>query len=354
MCIRDRSTSYQGFVLELLTCVAAADEVARKRLRDVIGKMAEFLGALSGEVAEAPEFGDNDWAVASGILRRGGKYYRQVVAAARGMCEEGGGKRFEAIRTPVFWYTGMNEEEESVAEPKVFREGGYVIWNGIAEDELPVKVCMDVGGLGLGRLAAHGHADALSVTLHVKGEAVLIDPGTYTYHRELSWREYFRGTRAHSTLRVGGCDQARMDGPFLWGRHYRVELVHAVVSEDQFDVVARHDGYVRRYGVWHERRVAWHPLRGEWVICDKLCGRVRKVGVELLFHVHPRRVVGMVEADRVRVEGRGYVVELELPLRLRWRVAMGETEPALGWYSGVLGEKEPCGVIVGVGEVSEG
>jgi hypothetical protein len=51
----------------------------------------------------------------------------------------------------------------------------------------------DAGPLGLGGVAAHGHADALSFTLSVAGRQFLIDPGTGTYHGPAKWRHGFRG-----------------------------------------------------------------------------------------------------------------------------------------------------------------
>lgn len=345
----EQSTSYHAFVLELLVNAASVSEEAREVLREKLVAMAKFLEAVSCDTEEPPDIGDNDWAVASGILARGPGYYRQVIAAARGVCGEPEREGFAAITTPVFWYTGVNEVAERVPAPRAFAGGGYVVWNGIAEDDLAVKVCMDVGPLGLGSLAAHGHADALGLTVHVNGEPVIIDPGTYAYHGEPEWREYFRGTRAHTTLRVDGRDQARQDGPFLWGRHYRVELLHAVTSEDQFDVAARHNGYTWQCGAWHERGVAWHPLQRVWVINDCMRGLAGDVAVELLFHVHPRRVVEHVAANQFEVRGTNYCVKMTMPERLTWRVAVGEIDPPLGWYSPVLGEKEPCPVLVGAG-----
>ena len=40
---------------------------------------------------------------------------------------------------------------------------------------------------GFGSLAAHAHADALSVELRHDGVEVLCDPGTYSYHGEPRW-----------------------------------------------------------------------------------------------------------------------------------------------------------------------
>jgi len=348
----EQSTSYHAFVLELLVNAAVVYEPARMALRERIGAMALFLDALVCDTDEPPDIGDSDWAVASGILGRTPAYYRHVLAAARGVCGEPETQGFSAIRTPVFWYAGVNEVAESAPPPRAFANGGYAVWNGIAEDDLPVKLCMDAGPLGLGTLAAHGHADALALTLHVNGEPVLIDPGTYAYHGEAEWRAYFRGTRAHNTVCVDGRDQARMDGPFLWGRHYFAELLHAVASEDQFDVAAHHNGYVRRHGCWHKRMLAWHPLQRVWVISDQLTGMQTGVKVELLFHVHPGRIVHQTEANRFEIRGTHYCLTMTVPSELTWRVAIGETDPPLGWYSPVLGEKEPCPVLAGAGTVT--
>jgi len=350
---REQSLSYHGFVLELLTSAAAVHEPARTALRDVLARMAAFLDALCCDTDEPPEIGDSDHAVATGILPRDAAYYRRVIAAARGVCAEPDAQAFDAITSPVFWYAGVCSAPESAPPPRAFADGGYVIWNGIAEDDLPVKFCVDAGPLGLGTLAAHGHADALALTLHVNGEPVVIDPGTYAYHGEPAWRAYFRGTRAHSTLRVGGADQARMDGPFLWGRHYHTQLLHAVASEDQFDVAAAHDGYARRFGAQHIRHVAWHPLQRAWVITDTLDAR-RALPVELLFHIHPRRTVNQLSEHAVEVRGAHYRLVMTLPPELAWRVAVGESEPPLGWHSPVLGEKEPCPVIAGAGTLDAG
>ena len=48
---------------------------------------------------------------------------------------------------------------------------------------------------------AHAHADALSFQLWWRGRPVVADPGTYTYEPGAD-RDWFRSTRAHSTVRV--------------------------------------------------------------------------------------------------------------------------------------------------------
>ncbi len=84
-----------------------------------------------------------------------------------------------------------------------------------------IRLVVDAGPLGYRSIAAHGHADALSFTLSVGGLEFLVDPGTYAYHTQGAWRQYFRGTAAHNTVRVDGQDQSESGGNFMWLRKAR-------------------------------------------------------------------------------------------------------------------------------------
>ncbi|GIX44996.1 MAG: hypothetical protein KatS3mg130_1404 [Candidatus Sumerlaea sp.] len=79
------------------------------------------------------------------------------------------------------------------------------------------RVLADFGPHGMPPIYAHAHADALSVTLDIAGYPVLVDPGTYCYHGERVWRDWFRSTAAHNTVEIGQQNQSQMLGPFLWG-----------------------------------------------------------------------------------------------------------------------------------------
>ena len=58
----------------------------------------------------------------------------------------------------------------------------------------------------------HSHADTLSLVLRQGQEQILIDPGTYTYVADPLWRDRFRGTAAHNTVRIDGLDQGIPSG----------------------------------------------------------------------------------------------------------------------------------------------
>lgn len=98
-----------------------------------------------------------------------------------------------------------------------FPAGGYSIWR-----EGDLLVTFDHGPLGLGTLAAHGHADALAITIFAGATPIVIDPGTWAYQEDPEGRDRFRGTPAHATVSFGARNQSELLGPFLWGARARV------------------------------------------------------------------------------------------------------------------------------------
>lgn len=98
-----------------------------------------------------------------------------------------------------------------------FPHGCYTVWRHGGQ-----VVTLDHGPLGYGALAAHGHADALSVTIHHQQDPIVIDPGTLAYQEDPVARDRCRSTPAHSTVNFGGRSQSEMLGPFLWGDRARM------------------------------------------------------------------------------------------------------------------------------------
>ena len=56
----------------------------------------------------------------------------------------------------------------------------------------------------------HANNDQLSFTLCANGETILVDPGTYTYTGDLTWRAKLRSINAHGTISVDGEETDRL------------------------------------------------------------------------------------------------------------------------------------------------
>ena len=81
--------------------------------------------------------------------------------------------------------------------------------------------------LGFGNTCGHGHADALSILFSWQNVPVLIDLGSGQYNGDQAIRNFFRSTIAHNTVEIGGKNQAKMLGPFMWEQSYETMLKEA-------------------------------------------------------------------------------------------------------------------------------
>lgn len=205
----------------------------------------------------------------------------------------------------------------------VFPETGYAV---LRRDD--VWLAFDCGAPSPAFLPAHAHADALSFQLWVRGRAAVLDPGMATYDAG-SERDWFRGTRAHSTIAVDGGDQFELWGAFRSGPLPRVSLVRATEEVLEAEVEWPH-------GVRHVRRltVARDELRvddvvegkGEHELESSLPLGSADVPIEALGGFGAVRESRSV-AERLfeRTQGEALVVRarVHLPARLGWRLSLG-------------------------------
>lgn len=84
------------------------------------------------------------------------------------------------------------------------------------------KARLDASPLGWGRLAAHGHLDALHLSLWDGPRAVAVDPGTGAYLGDRSLRDRLSSWEWHNgPVPVSGLERPRRRGAFVWCDHHR-------------------------------------------------------------------------------------------------------------------------------------
>lgn len=153
------------------------------------------------------------------------------------------------------------------------REGHFLlISNGI------------VGTKGFGN---HKHNDQLGFELHLDGNPLIVDPGSYVYTSDFEARNLFRSTRYHNTLSIDGEEQNEMRPEWLFRMFEtaNAEHLHFHASDETTEYHGRHAGYARlpKGKVVHERRFRLlHGIR-MLVISDLLDGEGAH---ELRWHFH--------------------------------------------------------------------
>lgn len=225
-------------------------------------------------------------------------------------------------------------------------EGHFMMRKQQGEKE--VYVHFDAAPLGFLSIAAHGHADALSFVMHIDGHPVITDAGTYTYHTERTWRNYFISTLAHNTVTVDQTDQARSTGPTMWMDHYQCQVLFHESHPDKDTVSATHNGY-EKLGVTHQREVVLDKKREKLIITDQIFVKNKRQHLlEIPLHLHP--AVAVEQADNhnfiLKAQGARHV-HLKTDHALEVTLVKGQTQPILGWFSPSFQIKEPATVIYG-------
>ncbi len=207
---REQALHYHLFAWEMIWHAGrAADGLhgeALERLRDA----AQFFV----NVAEAPEgwdYGDSDDAqVLPLALKR-----KSAVAELRGWLL--GKPEGTALR---YW---LGEPPKGVKPPTrslwhAHPESGMAVWR-----DARWTVRADASPLGFSSMAAHGHLDALHVSLWIEQQPLVIDPGTGAYYSDAALRGELAAWEAHNgPVPVAGRATPQRMGPFLWAKHHAV------------------------------------------------------------------------------------------------------------------------------------
>ncbi|MFE2459436.1 alginate lyase family protein [Streptomyces sp. NPDC059402] len=356
---RELATEYHGLVLELgLAAVAEADAAGvpvPATVRLVLLRMTDALAAVVDDRLRPPRQGDAD--DGHGLVVDGAGTDRWASLLATGDAVFGALPWWPAVtgtdvRTPLLAALIRPYAKEGAGpavarpanRPAHFADAGLTVLRGPGG----IWCRCDGGPHGFLSIAAHAHADALSVEVRHDGVDVLADPGTFCYHGQPEWRRYFRSTLGHNTLELDGADQSVAGGPFLWTRHARSRVLAVDTSDAEVSRwCAEHDGYGPSV---HRRRVELRAEAREVRVVDEVRGPRR--AVRLAFHLGPAVCADLEDHRAVltwRRDGEERGAVLDLPGGLSWRAHRGETDPPLGWYSPGFGRKEPATTLVGTG-----
>ncbi|WP_323445501.1 alginate lyase family protein [Streptomyces yaizuensis] len=356
---RELATEYHGLVLELGLAAVAEADAARvpvpATVRLVLLRMTDALAAVVDNRLRPPRQGDAD--DGHGLVVDGAGTDRWASLLATGDAVFGRLPWWPEVtgtdvRTPLLAALVQPYARVAAApavtrparRPAHFADAGLTVLRGPGE----IWCRCDGGPHGFLSIAAHAHADALSVEVRHDGVDILADPGTYCYHGQPEWRQYFRSTIGHNTLELDGGDQSGSGGPFLWTRHARSRvLVADTTGGNTARWCAEHDGY---QGSVHRRRVELDTATGELRITDEVSGPRR--AARLAFHLGPA-ISADLAGNRARLtwtrDGEDRSAVLDLPGQLEWRAHRGASDPPLGWYSAGFGRKEPATTLVGGG-----
>ena len=365
---RELAFDYHGLVAELGLIAGIEADRAGRPLSDAtwrsLGRMLDVAAACLDCGLQPPRQGDSDDGRALVIASPGSSRWESLLALGQAIF---GAPEWWPATRPGLASMLLQElarhrtlAERPARRPWHYSDAGITIFRSEPTDGPEIWCRCDSGPHGFLSIAAHAHADALSIEVRYDGIEILTDPGTYCYSSDPLYRAYFRSTIGHNTLEVLGRDQSVSGGPTMWIRHAESRLTSLESSPggDEGHWVAEHFGYrTLDPPVTHRRRVRFHGKQRLIEITDEV-DSAGHPAVRLAFHLGPA-VKGSLDGCILSLrwqnqDGGEATATMTLPSSLAWSLARGAQDPVLGWYSPAFGEKIPATDVVGVGSATKG
>lgn len=358
---QEQSFWYLGFVLAALFHYLLLEDRSKipSEITNRVEKMLEFVNDMTWPDGSFPDYGDRDDGFTfrirgdydespfPGLLSLGALFFnrpewrretRQSKDCLAFWTHTRGGD-------PAISGTG-NLQSESAGQPKIkiYNDGGMTLMK-----RGKGRLLFRHTPLGLGNTCGHGHADALSILFYWKNVPVLIDLGSGQYNGDQDIRNFFRSTIAHNTVQIGGKNQARMLGPFMWDRFYETTLKQAGETP-VLHAEAAHNGYMKDFSVFHTRTIEW-PACDQIEIVDAFCGGI---GLPLrgAFHLGKCKTIHR-RGQIIEADFDDFLFSLSFPTEFSLKIYYGSKSPFLGWRSTIYGKWEPIHTIVFSTELKE-
>lgn len=248
----EASLPYHRLSLEIMT---AAFLLCRQNgldlgsdFRDRLQAAFRFTSAACYPNGTVPLIGDNDSGRVLKLLPRPDKDHHYLCELGTALFGESLlRKSVDAPDAELFWWLDGQVDDLVQKKPRPLEDfaflgaGRYFFESENAEAAF---VCGPVGQSGNG---GHAHNDALSFTAFVHGREVITDPGTFCYTADATWRNRFRETAYHNTVRIDGREINPFHRSFVFhladAANAKVQGVQS--GEDYAQVVGRHRGYGR-------------------------------------------------------------------------------------------------------------
>ncbi|MCU1273983.1 MAG: Heparinase family protein [Bryobacterales bacterium] len=329
----EQSTYYHLYALDMFLFHRMLGEVSAE-FDSKLRRMGDYLAAIAGPECSLPLIGDED----------GGRFFypygcrrgfARATFATLGLLFPGSVSQQpeSACAEQAAWWIADRElqpvQNGAPCRSRLFADAGIAVMQSP-----DLRLIVDAGPFG-GGSAGHSHSDTLSIIAICNGEEILVDPGTYTYIADAHWRNWFRGSAAHNSVRVDSTDQALPDGPFRWAKPPQVEI-HEWQSTSDHDYLDASCRYVYR-DLTHRRRVLMLRNQQLVFIFDELSGESGQHLLEQFWHTGARTV--QLGPGVFQLGARAHLI---FPVETVAQLSSGGEH---GWRSSAYGTKSESPVI---------
>ena len=187
--------------------------------------------------------------------------------------------------------------------------GGYVILKS-----KKTSLIMDVGSSPDKKFSSNYQAGALSFEIISSGKKLICNSGYFQNHNH-QLNEISKSSATHSTLILDDTSSCR----FNKTKNESSKISHGlkilkkniVFEKNYWKINAAHDGYLKQYGIIHEREIEFYPEQIKFVGYDKIISKngIKNLKFEIRFHLEPNIKIMKTQDNKsilIDLDGEGW------------------------------------------------
>ena len=196
-----------------------------------------------------------------------------------------------------------NLESNNVEFDKYLRKFGYNFKNQNNElggyailKNKKISLIMDVGSSPDKKFSSNYQAGSLSFEIISNGKKLICNSG-YFQNFKHKLNELSKATAIHSTLILDNRSSCR----FIKNKNSLSKILeglkvlkkNVIFEKNYWKINAAHDGYLKQYGIMHDREIEFYPEQVKFIGHDKIISKssVKDLKFEIRFHLEPNAKV---------------------------------------------------------------
>ena len=163
--------------------------------------------------------------------------------------------------------------------------GGYAILN-----DKKTAIAMDVGSTPDKKFSSNYQAGSLSFEILSNNKKLICNSGYFQDFKN-KLNKLSKSSAVHSTLVLNDTSSCRFTNDLQSKVFQGLKIIkkNIVFEKNYWKICGAHDGYLKKYGIIHEREIEFYPEYKKFVGFDRLIFRndTKNLNFEIRFHIEP-------------------------------------------------------------------
>lgn len=187
--------------------------------------------------------------------------------------------------------------------------GGYAILNN-----KKISLVMDIGSSPEKNFSANYQAGSLSFEIISNGKKLICNSG-YFQNFKHQLNELSKSSAVHSTLTLEDRSSCKFfkssDSSFKIFQGLKIIKKNIVNEKNYWKINAAHDGYLKQFGIIHDREIEFYPEQMKFIGHDKIISKDNQddLKFEIRFHLEPSTKVMKTQDNKsifIDIDGEGW------------------------------------------------